>query len=105
MWPFGYREVLGAAEGMKEDKASWVSSFQWLRGCGLDRVKLVVGDKCFGMLYIHRELARPGMTLTLLWEGYCAKCQEADQRPYMSTQFAERYRLQKSPPQPHLHAI
>ena len=29
----GYREVLGAAEGMKEDKASWVSFFQWLRGC------------------------------------------------------------------------
>ena len=30
----GYREVLGAAEGMKEDKASWVSFFQWLRGRG-----------------------------------------------------------------------
>lgn len=46
----GYREVLGAAEGMKEDKASWVSFFQRLRGRGLDGVKLVVGDKCFGML-------------------------------------------------------
>ncbi len=45
-----YREVLGAAEGMKEDKASWVSFFQWLRGRGLDGVKLVVGDKCLGML-------------------------------------------------------
>ena len=32
----GYREVLGAAEGMKEDKASWVNFFQWLRGRGLD---------------------------------------------------------------------
>jgi len=42
----GYREVLGAAQGMKEDKASWVSFFQWLRGRGLDGVKLVVGDKC-----------------------------------------------------------
>ena len=46
----GYREVLGAAEGMKEDKASWVNFFQWLRGRGLDGVKLVVGDKCLGML-------------------------------------------------------
>ena len=46
----GYREILGAAEGMKEDKASWVSFFQWLRGRGLDGVKLVVGDKCVGML-------------------------------------------------------
>ena len=35
---------------MKEDKTSWVSFFQWLRGCGLDGVKLVVGDKCLGML-------------------------------------------------------
>ena len=46
----GYREVLGAAEGMKEDKASWVSFFQWLCGRGLDGVKLIVGDKCMGML-------------------------------------------------------
>jgi putative transposase len=46
----GCREVLGVAEGMKEDKASWVSLFQWLRGRGLDGVKLVVGDKCLGML-------------------------------------------------------
>ena len=44
----GYREVLGAAEGMKEDKASWVSFFQWLKGRGLDGVKLMVGDKCLG---------------------------------------------------------
>ncbi|MPN27465.1 IS256 family transposase ISCce2 [bioreactor metagenome] len=46
----GYREVLGAAEGMKEDKASWVSFFLWLRGRSLEGVKLVVGDKCQGML-------------------------------------------------------
>ena len=46
----GFREVLGAAEGMKEGKASWVSFFQWLRGRGLDGVKLIVGDKCMGML-------------------------------------------------------
>ena len=46
----GFLEVLGAAEGMKEDKASWVSFFQWLRGRGLDGVKLIVGDKCMGML-------------------------------------------------------
>ena len=24
--------------------------------------------------YIHRELAKPGVTLTLLWEEYCQKC-------------------------------
>lgn len=31
-------------------EASWVSFFQWFRGRGLDSVKLVVGDKCQGML-------------------------------------------------------
>ena len=49
----GFREVLGAAEGMKEDKASWVSFFQWLRGRGLDGVKLIVGDKCMGIQITH----------------------------------------------------
>ena len=46
----GYREVLGTAEGMKEDKASSISFFQWLRSRGLDGVKLIVGDTCLGML-------------------------------------------------------
>lgn len=36
--------------GMKEDKASWVNFFTWLKGRGLDGVKLVVGDKILGML-------------------------------------------------------
>lgn len=35
---------------MKENKASWVSFFQWLRNRGLSGVKLIVGDKCMGML-------------------------------------------------------
>jgi len=46
----GYREVIGAREGMKEDKASWTEFFKWLKEHGLDGVKLVVGDKCLGML-------------------------------------------------------
>ena len=51
-----YSEVLGADEGMKEDKAGWVSLFPWLHGRGLDGVKLVVGDKCQGMLEAMREV-------------------------------------------------
>ena len=46
----GYREVISAAEGMKEDKQSWIGFFQWLKGRGLSGVKLIVGDKCLGML-------------------------------------------------------
>ena len=54
----GYREVLGAAEGMKEDKASWVSFFQWLKSRGLDGVKLIVGDKYLGMLAPSRVMRK-----------------------------------------------
>ena len=39
----GYREVTGAAEGMKKDKVSWLSFFQWLKCRGLDGVKLICG--------------------------------------------------------------
>jgi len=45
----GYREIIGAAEGMKEDRESWKNFMIWLRERGLDGVKLVVGDKCLGM--------------------------------------------------------
>ena len=46
----GFREILGAAEGMKEDKESWLNFFTWLKSRGLTGVRLVVGDKCLGML-------------------------------------------------------
>lgn len=46
----GFREILGAAEGMKEDKESWLNFFTWLKGRGLAGVRLIVGDKCLGML-------------------------------------------------------
>lgn len=42
--------------------------------------------------YIHRELAKPGVTLTLLWEECCHKCYESGRTPYMSTQFGDKYR-------------
>ena len=52
----GYREVIGVAEGMKEDKASWISFFQWLKGRGLNGVKLIVGDKSLGMQEVVYEV-------------------------------------------------
>jgi transposase-like protein len=52
----GYREVLGAAEGMKEDKASWLEFFQWLKSRGLEGVRLIIGDKCLGMLEAAAEV-------------------------------------------------
>ena len=41
---------------MKEDKESWKAFFQWLRGRGLNGVKLIVGDKCLGMLEAAGEV-------------------------------------------------
>ena len=46
----GFREILGAVEGLKEDKESWLNFFTWLKSRGLTGVRLVVGDKCLGML-------------------------------------------------------
>ena len=37
----GYLEVLGAAEGMREDKVSWVNFF-WLKERGLDSMPFEV---------------------------------------------------------------
>lgn len=41
--------------------------------------------------YIHEELARPGVTLTLLWNEYCEQCRSNGKIPYMSTQFNDKY--------------
>ncbi len=42
--------------------------------------------------YIHKELAKPGVTLTLLWNEYCENCYSNGKIPYMSTQFGDKYR-------------
>jgi len=46
----GYREVLGVAEGTKEDKSSWQNFLRHLAGRGLKCVKLFIADKCLGMV-------------------------------------------------------
>lgn len=46
----GCREIIGAAEGMKEDKDSWRAFFVWLKERGLSGVRLIIGDKNLGML-------------------------------------------------------
>jgi len=46
----GYREVLGVAEGTKEDAESWRSFLRHLKARGLEGVRLVVSDKCLGLV-------------------------------------------------------
>ena len=52
----GFREIIGAAEGMKEDRESWRSFFVWLKERGLTGVRLVIGDKNLGMLETVAEI-------------------------------------------------
>jgi len=46
----GYREVLGVAEGAKEDKASWTAFLRYLKSRGLRGVELIISDKCLGLI-------------------------------------------------------
>ena len=40
----GYREIIGAAEGLKEDLTSWKNFFVWLKQRGLDDTRLIIGE-------------------------------------------------------------
>jgi len=46
----GFREILGAAEGAKEDKAGWGSFIAHLKERGLAGVRLFISDKCMGLV-------------------------------------------------------
>ena len=52
----GFREIIGACEGMKEDKESWKNFFIHLKERGLTGVRLVIGDKSMGMLQSLEEV-------------------------------------------------
>jgi len=46
----GEREVIGAAEGLREDKESWLGFLRDLTTRGLRGTQLFIGDKCLGLL-------------------------------------------------------
>ncbi len=46
----GHREILGVAEGMKEDTESWKTFLRHLKQRGLSGVRLVTSDKCLGLV-------------------------------------------------------
>ena len=41
---------------------------------------------------VHREMAKSGVTLQLLWMEYCDHCRAANEIPYQLTQFKKYYR-------------
>jgi transposase len=44
------------------------------------------------LAYLHKELAKSGVTLTLLWSEYCEQCKVEKLIPYQYTQFCDYYR-------------
>lgn len=46
----GFREILGVAEGMKEDGESWRGFLRHLKGRGLSGTQLFISDKCLGLI-------------------------------------------------------
>jgi transposase-like protein len=46
----GYRQVLGVAEGAKEDKAGWSGFLRHLKKRGLKNVQLIISDACLGLM-------------------------------------------------------
>lgn len=51
----GYREILGVAEGAKEDKEGWLGFLRWLKSRGLHGVDLIISDCCMGLVEALHE--------------------------------------------------
>ncbi|HPI26219.1 MAG TPA: IS256 family transposase [Candidatus Cloacimonadota bacterium] len=52
----GEREVIGATEGMKEDKESWLGFLRQLKERGLQGTQLFIADKCTGLIEAMAEV-------------------------------------------------
>ena len=51
----GYREIIGVAEGTKEDKDSWRNFLRYIKSRGLESVDLIISDKSLGLTEIIGE--------------------------------------------------
>ena len=41
--------------------------------------------------WVHREMQKSGVTLSLLWVEYCEQCSQRGELPYRSTHFNKYY--------------
>ena len=48
-------------------------------------------DKMPDYEWVHREMQKNGVTLSLLWVEYCEQCHQNGELPYKSTQFNKYY--------------
>ena len=65
----GYREILGVAEGSREDKESWSNFFRYLKERGLNGVKLVISDKASGLVEVLGDFFRKQNGSVVLFIG------------------------------------
>lgn len=52
----GFRNILGVCEGTKEDHESWVNFLKHLKNRGLKNPRLIVSDKCLGLVEALGEI-------------------------------------------------
>jgi putative transposase len=52
----GFRDILGVAEGSKEDKESWLGFLRHLRERGLGGAQLFITDRCIGLVEALSEV-------------------------------------------------
>lgn len=57
-----------------------------------DRLDAVNSREELDYSCIHRELAKLGVNLSLLWTEYCSTCNAEGNTPYMYSQFCDKYR-------------
>ena len=51
----GFREIIGVAEGSKEDKESWKGFLRYLKERNLEKIDMIISDKSLGLVEIIPE--------------------------------------------------
>jgi len=81
-----------AACGITSQKAAQMNNAELAQELFPSEKGSKIGYKMPDYEYIHREMAKSGMNLQLLWFEYCDKCIDAGEIPYQLTQFKKYYR-------------
>lgn len=62
-----------------------------LHSLGINNTRIAESCGCADYEYIHQEMQKSGVTLSLLWVEYCEQCRLSGELPYQSTQFNKYY--------------
>ena len=87
--------VIAALQRAAEQELSWNK----IKNCSAEEVaRKLYPSTALGQQYkmpdyewVHREMQKSGVTLSLLWVEYCEQCHQNDELPYKSTQFNKYY--------------